>query len=131
VTAIAGDGQAVVSWTPATSGGAATSYVVTSDVGGMSVTTTGTTGTVTGLTNGTSYTFTVSAVNVAGASVESAASAAVVPAAASAVIPSGAPATGAGGAAGSGDSPLTGLAGLALLLGAVAMVPAIRRRRQV
>jgi hypothetical protein len=48
-----------------------------------------------------------------------------------AIIPVGAPRTGAGGASNSGDSPLTGLGGLALLLGAVAMVPAIRRRRHV
>jgi hypothetical protein len=137
VTAIPGNGQAVVSWTPSTSGGAATSYKVTASPGGATVTTTGTTATLTGLTNGTSYTFKVAATNSAGTAV-SAASAPVTPSAASpavdpapaVVVPVGAPATGAGGTAHSSYNPLIGAGGLALFLGVAAMVPVIRRRRQ-
>jgi serine protease len=130
VTAIPGNGLAVVSWTPSTTGDPATSYTVTASPGGMTVTTTGTSATVTGLTNGTSYTFTVTAANSAGTSVVSAASAAVTPSASiTGVVPVGAPSTGAGGASTSGDSPLMGLGGLALLLAGAAMVTAIRRRR--
>lgn len=135
VTAVPGNGQAVVSWTPSTSGGAATSYRVTASPGGTTVTTTGTTATVTGLANGTNYTFKVTAVNSAGTAV-SAASAAVTPSAASPAVdprqvvalPVGAPATGDGSTAGSGYSPLVGL-GLALFLCGAAAVPAIRRRQ--
>ncbi len=79
------------------------------------------------------YTFTVTAANKIGTSPPSAPSNAVTPSAPLAdpavIIPLGAPRTGAGGASNSGDSPLTGLGGLALLLAGAAMVPAIRRRR--
>ncbi|MEV8378383.1 fibronectin type III domain-containing protein [Kribbella sp. NPDC056861] len=67
VTGRAGDGSAVVSWTAAAPNGAAiTSYVVSWP--GSSLTTSGSTrtATVTGLTNGQSYVFTVRAVNSAG-----------------------------------------------------------------
>jgi hypothetical protein len=136
VTAVPENGQAVVSWTPSTSGGAATSYKVTASPGGISVTTTGTTATLTGLTNGISYTFTATAVNSAGTAV-SAASAPVTPSASTPavdprqvlVVPLGAPATGDGSTARPGNSALLGVGGLALFLGA-AMVPAIRRHRQ-
>jgi hypothetical protein len=137
VTAVPGNGQAVVSWTPSTSGGAATSYKVTASPGGITITTTGTTATLAGLTNGTSYTFKVAATNSAGTAI-SAASAPVTPSAASpavdphqvVVVPVGAPATGDGSTARSGYSPLVGVGGLALFLGGAAMVPTIRRRRQ-
>ncbi|UNK69738.1 cell wall-binding repeat-containing protein [Microbacterium sp. H1-D42] len=81
-TATAGDRQATVSWpAPGSNGGAAiSSYTVTAQPGGRSVTTTGATKTVvTGLSNGTSYTFSVTAKNLAGTSKASAASAAVAP----------------------------------------------------
>ncbi len=71
--AIGGVSQATVSWTaPATNGGSAiTGYVVTPYISGVAQTpvpfnTPATTETVTGLTNGTSYRFSVQAVNVAG-----------------------------------------------------------------
>ena len=68
VTAKAGDAQATVSFTPpASNGGSAiTGYTVNSKPGG--ITNTGPTSpiTVTGLANGTSYTFTVTATNVVG-----------------------------------------------------------------
>ena len=138
VRATPGNALAVVAWTaPASNGGSPiTRYTVTASPGGKSITTTGaTTATMTGLSNGTAFTFTVTATNKIGISPRSAPSNAVTPSAPSAdpaaIIPLGAPRTGAGGASNSGDSPLTGLGGLALLLGAGAMVPAIRRRRQV
>ena len=83
VTAVRGNASATVSWTaPASSGGSAiTSYTVRSNAGqtatvdGLTLSTT-----VTGLTNGTAYTFTVTAANAAGNSLPSAPSNAVTPA---------------------------------------------------
>jgi hypothetical protein len=73
--------QSVVSWTaPSNNGGdAITGYTVTSSPGGFQCTTATTSCTVSGLTNGTSYTFTVTATNSKGTSTASSASSAVVP----------------------------------------------------
>lgn len=81
VTAVAGNQHAVVSFTaPANNGGSAiTSYTVLSSPGGISVSGSASPITVTGLSNGTSYLFTVTATNAAGTSAPSAASSAVVP----------------------------------------------------
>lgn len=87
-TATAADSQATVSWiAPANNGNATiTSYTVTARVNGVSTGITSTTANgnttsavVTGLTNGTIYTFTVHATNSKGASPESAPSNAVTP----------------------------------------------------
>src|SRR5204863_298558 len=81
VGATPGNGQATVAWTaPATNGGAAIgNYTVTASPGGATCATGGLGCTVTGLVNGTAYTFTVSATNVAGTGPASAPSAAVTP----------------------------------------------------
>jgi hypothetical protein len=84
VAATAGNAQANVSWTaPASSGGSPIlGYTVTSNPAGGTATTLGATSTtVTGLTNGTSYTFSVTASNVIGPSAASLPSNPVVPAA--------------------------------------------------
>jgi hypothetical protein len=91
VGAIAGDGQASVTWTaPASTGGAAiTGYTVTSSPGGLTATTTGATSAiVTGLTDGTAYTFTVTATNLVGTGSASSPSSPVTPVA---ETPPGAP----------------------------------------
>ncbi len=88
VTATAGNGSASVSWTAPSNGGSPiTSYTVTPYIGSTAqtpVTVTGspptTSTTVTGLTNGTTYAFTVSATNAIGTGPASAASNAVTPA---------------------------------------------------
>ncbi len=81
--AVAGDGSATVSWRPGTAAGTgpADGYVVTSNPGGATCRVTGATScTVTGLTNGTSYRFTVVALDSTGrTSAASAPTATVVP----------------------------------------------------
>jgi titin len=61
--AIAGNGQASIDWTAPTTGTAPFSYTVTSNPAGGTCTVTGLTAVCTGLTNGVSYTFTVTATN--------------------------------------------------------------------
>jgi uncharacterized repeat protein (TIGR01451 family) len=86
--AVAVDSQATVSWIPPANNGNATitSYTVTARINGVATANTATTpnGTatslvVTGLTNGTVYTFTVHATNIKGSGAESAPSNAVTP----------------------------------------------------
>ncbi|MEZ5207553.1 MAG: fibronectin type III domain-containing protein [Acidimicrobiales bacterium] len=81
VSAVAGNTQATVSWTAPGNpgGGPILDYTVTSSPGSKTCTATATSCTVTGLVNGTSYTFTVKARNAGGQGPASAASNAVVP----------------------------------------------------
>jgi len=82
VSATAGNSQAVVSFlAPANNGSGITSYTVTSSPGGLTATGGGSPMTILGLSNGTSYTFTVIATNGIGNSAASAASNSVTPAA--------------------------------------------------
>jgi titin len=82
VTAIRGNGVVTVTFTaPLNTGGSAISgYGVTVSPGGSVVTCPGSPCVVSGLINGTTYTFTAHATNVVGTSAESASSAAVTPA---------------------------------------------------
>jgi hypothetical protein len=86
VTATAGNATATVSWSAPQSGGVPTSYVVTPYIGTTAQTPTNVNGsppatqvTITGLTNGTTYTFTVTAKNASGSSAPSTPSNAVTP----------------------------------------------------
>ena len=87
VSGVAGDTQVALSWTaPVSDGGSAiTGYVVTPSIAGVAqipvaFSSAATTQTVTGLTNGTAYTFAVAAINGVGTGPDSAPSAAVTPA---------------------------------------------------
>ncbi|MEC0248348.1 S-layer homology domain-containing protein [Paenibacillus chitinolyticus] len=96
VTATAGNGQAVVSFTaPSDGGNAITGYEVAVSPGNKVVSGTAGPITVTGLANGTAYTFTVKALNAAGEGPASASSNAVTPYA---------PSSGGGGGGGSSES---------------------------
>lgn len=78
---VGGDGEVTIYFDPPTSDGGSTitSYTVTSSPGGFSATGSSSPITVTGLTNGTSYTFTVVATNSVGDSSPSTASSSVTP----------------------------------------------------
>jgi hypothetical protein len=109
VSAAAGDGQATVSFdAPASNGGAQiASYTVTSSPGGLTTTGSGSPIAVTGLTNGTTYTFAVTATNAAGTGPASAASNPVTAAAAGA----GGGGGGGGGGSAAGSSNATATTG--------------------
>ena len=80
--AVAGDGAATVTWVaPANGGSAITTYTATSSPGGATCTTSELSCVFSGLQNLSSYTFTVVAANVMGASAASPASNAVTPSA--------------------------------------------------
>jgi hypothetical protein len=92
VSAVAGDGQATVSFSPPASNGGSTitGYTVTSSPDGIMATGSASPITVTGLTNGTGYSFTVTATNAAGTGPEGGPSNVVTPLAAGTTAP-GAP----------------------------------------
>jgi hypothetical protein len=81
-TVIGGNGQATVAFTASenSNGLSINGYTVTSNPGGITATGTDSPITFTGLINGTSYTFTVTATNSVGTSLASAASNSVIPA---------------------------------------------------
>jgi hypothetical protein len=80
VTAVAGNAKATVSFVPEVApGGYSISFTVTSNPGGISMQGASSPITVTGLKNGTSYTFTAEAINPAGASPASSPSNKVTP----------------------------------------------------
>ena len=77
---VVGNAAVVLSWSaPAANGADITSYTVTSSPGGLTCSTATTSCTVSNLSNGTAYTFTVSASNALGSSAASAASASFIP----------------------------------------------------
>jgi hypothetical protein len=119
--AVAGNAQATISFTPPTNdGGAAiTSYTVTSGPGGITATGTGSPIVVTGLVNGTTYTFTVTATNSVGTSLPSVTSNAVTPKADQTITFAAAPTLFVGGA---GTVSATADSGLAV--GYASLTPA-------
>ena len=92
-----GNASTTVSWTAPSDGGSAiTSYTATSNAG-QTCTSVTTTCSITGLTNGTPYTFTVTATNTIGTSDASSASSAATPAAPVVVTPAPSSSGGGGG----------------------------------
>ena len=81
VSAKGGDTEATLTWTLPSSGSPFTSYAVTASPGGATTTVSAVVpaATITGLTNGTPYTFSVAATNAVGTGPASVASAAVTP----------------------------------------------------
>jgi hypothetical protein len=71
LTVLANDSSATISFTPGLTGNAAVTYTVTSTPGNLTASGSGSPITISGLTNGTPYTFTVSAANTAGSVVSS------------------------------------------------------------
>lgn len=145
VSAEPGDASAVVSWS-GTGGFDGLVYTATASPGGQTCTAThpATSCTVTGLTNGTSYTFVVASESSGGVSDDSVASLAVTPTAAEVPVDTTIPTettaptdtTAGGGDGGSGaEIPATGSGSTApvtavalVLLGAICVVMASRRR---
>ena len=78
-TATAGTASATVTFTAAVTGGTAATYTATSTPGSITGSAASSPVTVSGLTNGTAYTFKVKGVNASGTWVESAASNAATP----------------------------------------------------
>lgn len=105
---VAGDGSVRLSWSAPHDGGSSiTDYVATAMPGGAECVTTERSCTITGLTNGTEYTFTLVARNLNGASPASAASAAVTPVTGTPTTPGGSDTPGSGTGAPVTGSPVT------------------------
>jgi hypothetical protein len=103
VSAVAGNAQAVISFSAPATGAPITSYIATSSPDGFTASGASSPLTVTGLTNGTPYTFTVTATNAIGTGPASAATTAVTPF--SGILP-GAP-TGVSASAANGAATVT------------------------